>query len=164
MDDTPQRNRRRFLQGLGVGGGTLLAGCSQLGIGGNGDGNGGSAAAAAIPAVDQQAIQQGQARIQSEVQSGNMTQAEAQEEIAALQEEHIGQGLDDLESEIGSTDGVSVAQRYDALGAITLEGEAGPILGLLDTDVASQLVSTADVEEAAQSTPDAGAGTGQNDG
>ncbi len=48
-----------------------------------------------------------------------------------------------------STDGVTVAAEYASLGAVVLTGEAGPILGLLDSDDVSALVSRSDVEDRA---------------
>lgn len=148
MDDSTLKNRRRFLEGVGIGGGMLLAGCSdRLDLGGGQDpaqtSDGG---VAAIAAVDRQAMQQEQAEIQAEIQSGNMTQAEAQQAVADLQEKYVGEALDSLGSTVEETEGVSAGQRYESLAAVTLEGEADAILGLLQTEDVRALVSVADVE------------------
>jgi hypothetical protein len=157
MNDPTAENRRRFLEGVGVGGATLLAGCTgQFDLGGDAGTaeqsgtDGGVESAAAIPAIDRTAMREEQAAIQQDVQSGDMEQAEAQEEMAALQEKYMSEAMDALTDTLEGTDGVSVGERYDSLGAIVVDGEAGAILSVLASEDVNALVSVADVEEQAQ--------------
>lgn len=162
MDD-PTTTRRRLLEGASVGGGALLAGCTdQLDLGGGGSGTDTDAAqtdgdgatvdgVGAIAAVDQEALQQEQLRIREELQNGNISQEEAQEQAADLQEEFISDAVSALAETAEATDGVDVAEEYTTLGAVVLTGEAAPIIGLLDSENVSALVSRSDVEDRAES-------------
>lgn len=174
MDDSIL-NRRRFLAGASAGSGLFLAGCAdQLGLGDGGqtdtpgENDGGTdvsgsdataaedeeagpdgatdAAVAAIAAIDQQGLREEQMDIQRQVQSGEMDQEEAQQEMAAVQEEYISEAIGALTDRVEETEGVSVEDEYSSLGAVTLTGEAEAILGLLSSDDVSALVSAADVE------------------
>ncbi|GGJ11130.1 hypothetical protein GCM10008995_21280 [Halobellus salinus] len=157
----PTTTRRRLLEGAGVGGGTLLAGCTdQLNLG-SGDGSGADAAqtdgdganvdgVGAIATVDQEALQRERLRIREELQNGNISREEAQEQATDLQEEFISDAVSALAETAKATDGVDVADEYATLGAVVLTGEAAPIIGLLDSAAVRALVSRSDVEEQAE--------------
>jgi hypothetical protein len=163
--DNPRTTRRRLLEGASVGGGALLAGCTdQLDLGGGGSGTGtgsGSEAAqtdaerttvdgvGAIVAVDQEAIRQEQATIREALQNGNITREEAQQQAAELEEEFISDAVTALAETAAEIDGVDVVEEYTTLGAVVLSGEAAPIIGLLDSENVSLLVSQSDVEDRA---------------
>lgn len=170
MDDSTLKNRRRFLESLSVGGGILLAGCTdQLSLDGDGArdgqtdsqtteqtgtesaGQGGSVQAsgdaAAIAALDQQAMQQEQASIQQDVQNGDINQTEAQQQMAQLQQKYVSQAMESLTQTLSETEGVSVVDQYDSLGAVTVEGDASAILGVLESDDVSAFVSVSDLRE-----------------
>jgi hypothetical protein len=163
MDDSTTTTRRRLLEGASVGGGALLAGCTdQLDLGGGGSGTGTGSEAAqtdadgatvdgvgAIVAINQEALQQEQLAIREELQNGNITREEAQEQAAELQGELISDAVSALAETAETTDGVDVVEEYTTLGAIVLSGEAVPIIGLLDSENVSALVSRSDVEDRA---------------
>lgn len=160
MDD-PMTTRRRLLEGASVGGGALLAGCTdQLNLGG-GSGTGTDAAqtgaggttvdgVGAVPTVDQEALRQEQLQLRGEVQNGNITQEEYQEQALELQEQYITEAISALTETVAGTDGVDVVEEYSSLGAVVLSGEAVPILGLLDSDDVNVLVSQSDIEDSAE--------------
>ena len=158
MDDSIPRNRRRFLEGVGVGSGLLLAGCTeQLGLGGDSgtdqvdSGDGETAdGVAAIAAVDQEAIREEQVELQEELQRGNISQEEAQEELATLREEYLEEAMNALTTTVEETEGAAVDEEYRSLGAVIVTGEAGAILGMLDSEDVSAFVSRADVESQIQ--------------
>jgi len=161
MDDPIPTNRRRFLEGVSVGGATALAGCTdQLDLGGDGgDGtaeqadsgsDAGASGVAAIATIDQEAIQEEQAKLRTELQNGNITREEAQEELATLQQEYLDEAMNALGDTAAEAEGVTVEEEYRSLGAVIVTGDAGSILGLLNTDDVSALVPKADVEERAQ--------------
>lgn len=157
MDD-PTTTRRRLLEGASVGGGALLAGCTdQFDLGGGGSESGSDAAqtdttvdgVGAIATVDQEALQQEQLEIREALQSGNITREEAREQASELQEEYVSEAVSALSETAAATDGVDVAEEYASLGAVVLTGEAAPIIGLLNSDDVSALVSRSDVEDRA---------------
>ena len=161
MDD-PTTTRRRLLEGASVGGGALLAGCTdQLDLGDGGSGTGTDAAqtdagdaavdgVGAIATVDQEALQQEQLEIREALQNENITREEAQEQATELQAEFISEAVTALADTAAATDGVDVVEEYTTLGAVVLTGEAAPIIGLLDSEDVSALVSRSDVEDRAQ--------------
>ena len=161
MDDLTSTRRRRFLESVSVGGAALLAGCTdQLDVGSGGDtdeqvtseASGDTARVAAIVSIDQAALQEEQAKLQEELQNGNLTQEEAREEFSTLQEEYIGEAITALTGTVEATEGVSVDDEYESLGAVTVSGEPAGILGVLDADSVSAFVSKADLDAQVQST------------
>lgn len=158
MDDSTLQNRRRFLEGVSVGGGMLLAGCADQFGGdtrdnvqeGTTEASSGGSDAGAIAAVDQQAMRQEQAAIREDVQSGEMNQTEAREAMSKLRQKYVGEAVDSLTGTLEETDGVSAGKTYDEFGVVTVEGDAGAILSVLDSDDVRALVSIADVEEQAE--------------
>lgn len=160
MDDSTLQNRRRFLEGVSVGGGMLLAGCAdqfggdtqenvQEGTTETGSGSS-SHGAAAIAAVDRQAMRKEQAAIRKDVQNGEMNQTEGREAMSGLRKKYVGKAVDSLTATLEETDGVSAGKTYEQYGVVTVEGDAGAILGVLDSDDVSALVSVSDVEEQVQ--------------
>lgn len=154
MDGSSLTNRRRFLEGAGLGGTILLAGCAeQFGVGDDGqseaDGDG-LDGVAAIAEIDQQAMQKEQVEIQQQVANGELNQTEAQEAMIDVQETYVGEAVDALTGTIEDADGVEVGETYSSLGAVTVTGEPADVLGLLGSEDVRALVSAADVEEQAQ--------------
>ena len=155
MDD-PTTTRRRLLEGASVGGGALLAGCTdQLDLGG---GSGSDDAAqtdaavdgvGAIATVDQEALQEEQLAIREELRTGNISREEAQQQASELREEFIGEAVSGLAETAAATDGVDVASEYASLGAVVVTGEAAPIIGLLNSEDVRALVPRSDVEDQA---------------
>lgn len=155
MDETISKNRRRFLEGISVGGGMLLSGCTeQLDLGGGsetaaqtGADDASVGSVAAIAAVDQEALQEEQIALREELQNGNITQDEAQAEFAAIREEYLNAAIDALTGTVAETSGANVDDEYRSLGAIVVSGEPAALLGLVDAESVNALVSIADVEE-----------------
>jgi len=158
MDD-PTATRRRLLESATVGGGALLAGCTdQLDVGG-GSGTGADQVASdgttvdgvgAVATVDQEALQQERLRIREELQAGNISREEAQQQASELRREFVGDAVTALSETAAGTDGVDVGAEYPSLGAVILTGEAAPILGVLGSEDVSALVARSDVEDRAE--------------
>jgi hypothetical protein len=55
-----------------------------------------------------------------------------------------------LTTTVEETEGATVDEEYRSLGAVTVTGEAGAILGMLDSEDVSAFVSRADVESQIQ--------------
>jgi hypothetical protein len=157
MDDSALRNRRRFLEGVSVGGGVLLAGCTeQLDLGGSdpdqmdsGD-DASAGGVAAIAAIDQEAMEEEQVKLQEEFRSGNISREEARAEMETIQQEYLDEAMDALIETLESADSVSIEDEYPSMGAVTASGDAAALLGLLDSEDVSGLVSKADVESQVQ--------------
>lgn len=165
MDDSTA-TRRRLLEAASVGGGALLAGCTdQLDLGGGSgtadqaeSGGGAVDGVGAIAAIDQEALQQEQLRIREELQAGNISREQAQQQASELRQEFIGDAVTALSDTAAEIDGIDVGAAYPSLGAVILTGEAAPILGILSSENVSALVARSDVEdqaETATTTPDA---------
>lgn len=160
MDDPTATKRRRLLEGISVGGTTLLAGCTdQLALGGDGTdermdsgSDAGADGVAAIATIDREAIREEQAELRTELQNGNISQEEAQEELATLQEEYLQEAISALADTAEAAEGVTVEDEYRSLGAVIVSGDPGPILGLLNSEDVSALVPRSDVEERARGT------------
>jgi hypothetical protein len=153
MDETTAK-RRRFLEGISVGGGMLLAGCTdQLDLGGESgtaaqaDDDASVGSVAAIANVDQKALQEEQVALQEELQNGNITQEEAQEEFAEIREEYLNEAIDALTGTVAETSGADVDEEYRSFGAVVVSGEPAALLSLVNAESVRALVSTADVEE-----------------
>lgn len=157
----PTTTRRRLLESATVGGGALLAGCAdQLDVGGGTDSetdtgqmeSGGTTVdgVGAIATVDQEALQQEQLEIREALQSGNITQEEAQQQASELREQYITDAVSALAETASGTDGIEIGEEYPSLGAVILTGEAAPIIGILSSDDVSALVARSDVEDRAE--------------
>ena len=103
----------------------------------------------AIATVDQEALQEEQLAIREELQTGNISREEAQQQASELREEFIGEAVSGLAETAAATDGVDVASEYASLGAVVVTGEAAPIIGLLNSEDARALVPRSDVEDQA---------------
>lgn len=165
MNDDFSARRRQLLRNAGVGGAAVLAGCSeQLGLSQNDnnstDGNttGGDTSASVegeskvgiVASVDQQALQQITVEVQQEMQSGNLTQAEAQQQYQQRRQELVDQAIESLTGSLGSS--ITVLQRYPQLGAVAVRGPPAALIEALELDAAQSLVLVSDIEAAAQST------------
>lgn len=155
MADEVTSRRRQFLQSAGVGGTALLAGCSErLGLQNASDGDGagggdGERKVGIIAAVDQQALQAAQAEVQQQVQSGNLSQQEAQQEFQTQRQEIVAQGVQSLVDALGSD--LSVEKRYEQYGGVVVSGPAGALLDALSLEQSRALIPAAEFENAGSS-------------
>ncbi|MFW5956640.1 MAG: hypothetical protein ACOCQY_04480 [Halorhabdus sp.] len=160
MDESTLLDRRRFLTGVGIGSTTLVAGCQDQ-LGANTDTSAAQSddeasstvEVAAIVAIDQEALQEEQAAIQEDLQNEDINQTEAQEQMAEIQETYVGEGIDALKETVSEAANVEALETHESLGAVTVDGEPAAILGLLEADSVSALVSTAEVESTTPSQP-----------
>ena len=156
-----RNTRREFVTLAGGGAAASMAGC--LGFGGDDedpvpiDADGselddtveqqdeiedvdGLATAAVEP--DDEALFEIQMEIQEQVEEGELSEEEAQQRIQEAQQELIEEANVTFLDRVDDEDGVIVEDSVEELGAFLLDGEAEPILGLLDLDEVSALLST----------------------
>jgi len=153
--DTP---RRRVLAAAATGSTLGLAGCGDLagsdgdapgqtddGTDGGGESDADGDRASATVALDVRSeIQAAQEEIGTRVEDGNLSQEEAQAELLDAQAEIVSAAVEDLESYAAGVDGLSVADANERAGAALVSGPAAGILGTLEADAVSALLSAAD--------------------
>ena len=150
--------RRRFLQGAGVGGAALLAGCSALdsdssdngvddtgngddGNGdddtgnGNGDPTGEEREVAAVPGFSEELEAEFEAELEElnqDVEDGEIPQEEAFQMQQQIQAEYQERSLDELVALIGETDSITLEEEIDEFGAVRITATADALLDFLE--------------------------------
>lgn len=161
MED-PLTKRRRFLQGVGVSGTALLAGCSGIldsqesddetpeddsqdgtdgtdtddGSGGDDSierGEGDTREVGIVAEPDQQALQ----GLQQKVRSGELNQSQAVER----QQEIIRTAIDELKEILQSETEIEVNDEYPQLGAVLATGDPSELVDSLTSSKVSVLIS-----------------------
>ena len=155
---SPGTNRRRFLALASTGTALSLAGCPafQSDTEPTADGQDttpGSASAQDTPETDtpetpdvaagetetvtvavqpdQQRLRERQRRIQSELQAGNITRAEAQQQAQTAERDLRQQALASFRERAGSTDSLSIVDTLDQFGVLLVSGSAPSLIGTL---------------------------------
>ncbi|WP_239638718.1 MULTISPECIES: hypothetical protein [Halorubrum] len=158
MTDTP---RRRVLAAAATGSTLGLAGCGDLGgsdgdaagqtdngtdgSDAGGDGSGSGEDASATVALDVQSeIQAAREEVRTRVQEGNLSQEDAQAELADAQREIVAAAVDDLESYAAGVDGLGIDEANERAGAVLVSGPAAAILDALGAKPVSALLSADD--------------------
>jgi hypothetical protein len=137
--------RRSFLALTGSGATAALAGCSALEAPSQTDGDGDAASDAAATLTvqiraDQAELTEFQEELQADVESGNVTRAEAQQEFQSKREELIRDAATAYEDAVAGDDAVSVEDATPAAGLLRLTAPAATfVTGLSDGDLAAVL-------------------------
>ena len=154
MIETP---RRRVLAAAATGSTLGIAGCSGLADDGDatptqtddgaGDGDGGDDAAATVALDVQAEIQAAREEITTRVEEGNLTQEEARSALRDEQVEIVSAAIEDLESYAADTGELSVERANEQAGAALVAGAPAAVLGTLEADPVSALLSASDFPE-----------------
>ncbi|WP_241686120.1 hypothetical protein [Halorubrum amylolyticum] len=154
--------RRRVLAAAATGSTLSLAGCGSLGSGGDAgsdgaaqtDGTngtsdeGGDGDAAATVAVDiQEDLQATRAEVQSRLQEGNISREEAQTEIREAQLDLLDEAVSAVEAYAADTAGLAVSRTNGRAGAVLVSGDPAAVLGVLDAEGVTALLSPDDFPE-----------------
>jgi len=146
---------RRNVLAATVSGSTLgLAGCGDLagsdgtpaeqtGDGGSGPDDGGEARVTIALAV-QEKIQEAREEIGTRVQEGNLSQEDGQAEFQDARDEIISTAIEDLRAYVADTDGLAVENTNEQAAAALVNGPAAAVVAMLDTELASALLSGSD--------------------
>ncbi|WP_247730271.1 hypothetical protein [Halovivax limisalsi] len=148
MDDA--LSRRRLVQVGATGTALTIAGC-QFQQDDGADGNetddtdgeptvDGSVTVAVVPYFDQAELQSTRQEIQQEVQSGNMTQQEAQSELQSAQDELVSTALDDLQSRLETETNLSVTDTSTKLGLALVAGDPTGLIASLELEAVSGII------------------------
>ncbi len=154
--------RRRFLELAGTGTAFSLAGCSALQDdaasqaqttgteSGDAPSSGASRQATVALRADQQALQERQQEISSELRSGNISRSQAQQQYQTAQQELLSDAVTSFEERVESTESLSVVDSVERFGVFLVEGPAATILDTLSFDPVNALLSAATFQQAKQ--------------
>lgn len=156
---------------LALAGLVLLAGCLHGGSG-NGDGTADVdseestvGVVAGLSAEDQQELQSLQQQLQIEAQQGNMSQQELQQrqgEIRERQQQAVNDSLESVRSSIQDTETVEVVDEGQGqVPVFIVTGSSSEILGLLENERVSAIVSEEQATQALQPQQPPAPGGGQ---
>ena len=155
--------RRRFLEAIGAGTAVSVAGCNALqdqsDAEGDGGGGGGERTVAAAVQPDQEALQQAREEIGAQVQNGELSRQEAQQEFQTTRQELLANATDSFEGSVSESEGIAVDDSVSELGVFLVTGESTGLIDLLALDPVGALLSESSFEEA-QSRAGAASGTG----
>lgn len=169
FDDT---DRRRFLQLAGTGTALSMAGCSAISEQMGDDSEGGSGDDTADPETvtigvqpDEQALQELQSEIQSQVESGDLDRTEAQAEFREGQTELTADAVETFRNRTGNVS-VSVDDSVNQFGVLLVSGAPSNLIGTLSLDEVSGLFPASVFEEARTQSegPAGGTATGTETG
>ena len=171
MSKDIRTGRRRFLQGAGVGGAALLAGCSALdsdssdngvddtgngddgngddGNGddtgnGNGDPTGDDREVAAVPGFSEELEAEFEAELDElneDVEAGEIPQEEAFQMQQQIQAEYQELSFDELVVLIGETDTIALEEELDEFGAVRITATADALLDFLENPEVEAIAS-----------------------
>lgn len=165
-----ESNRRRFLELAGPTTAAALAGCSSL----TGSGPEQTETASSTDAQtetrtvgasvqpDQQALRERQAEIRSELQSGNVSRAEAQQQFRRAQNELRAQAMASFRDRIDGMPALSIEDTVDQFGLFLLSGPASALIDTLSIDGIAGLLPQATFEQAKSQAQSATATTTAN--
>ena len=143
MTEIPTVGRRRLLELTGVGTGVAVSGCMNQ-LGGGGDGR--QVTVSLQP--DQETLQARQQELREELLAGNISQAEAQQQYQATQQEALADAVDTAEDVFASS-AITIEDRIEGQGLLLVAGGDSDILDSLDTDVV-QLIAAGGLFEQAR--------------
>jgi len=147
FDDT---GRRRFLQLAGTGTAASLAGCSALSNHNDGGAGGDGAEPATVTLAvqpDQQSLQELQSEIQSQVQSGELNQMQAQREFQQRRAELTRNAVGTFRNRTGNVS-VSVDDTVAQFGVMRVSGEPTALIETLSFEEVSGLFPASAFEQA----------------
>lgn len=173
-------DRRRLLELAGTGTALSLAGCSALqGDAGNGTetrdttenstdttaegtSDGEEKVAVAVQA-NQQELQQRQQEVRSELESGNISRSEAQQQVQSAQVELRSEAVTSFTQRVSSNSGLTVDDSVDQLGILLISGSATALIDTLSFDEVNGLLPRETFQQAkAQAQQQTGTSTSSN--
>ena len=152
MDDLT--GRRRFLQLAGTGTALSFAGCNALqsddGSPGEDTGGDGSETVTVPVQGDQEELQSRQMELQQQLQSGELSQAEARQESQRIQQELLTSAIESFQGHVDEESGLTVEDSIDQFGVFLVSGDASSLLGVLSYEEVVGLFPEDTFEQAQQ--------------
>lgn len=153
MTEKYEGGRRRFLQGAGLGGTALLAGCTdRLGLTQSDDGDG-AEGVGVVAAIDQQELQAIGMEVQQEVEAGDLDEEDAPQEVQERQEAFLESEVDEMTTALESESSIEVVEEFPTFGAVRATGDAEDLIDALEDDSVTALVPASELQEP-EPTPD----------
>lgn len=154
MRDTDRLDRRRVLAGVGAVGVATLAGClDAFDDDGPEDGESGDRTVALGAHIPQSALQTIQQDISERVESGELSQQEAQTEYAQRERDLVVNTTNDVQSWLDDEQPVTVEDTLAEQSLITVTAGPEALLDLLDSDRIAAIVPEENVQEPDASVP-----------
>lgn len=156
-----EHDRRRFLELAAPATAAALAGCSSL-TDSPSDADSGSEASSqtttGAPAEarqvglsvepDQEALRERQGAIQSELQAGNITRTQAQQQFREAQTELLGEAMTSFRERADETAGLTVEDSVQQFGVLLVAGSPAALIDTLSVEGVAGLLPQATFEEA----------------
>ena len=162
--DTPL-TRRRVIAAGGAGAALSLAGCNSFGSQDT-QGSDGDASAARVTVfadLDQAALEEYQAELRDQMESGDISQQEAQQKAQQKQVELMTESVESFEERASENDDLSVEDRVTESGVLLAEGSAEAVVGTLDYEEVHGLLAASEFEQYRQGGGQAGGGQADGD-
>lgn len=113
--------------------------------------------------IDQQALRQRQQQIGSEVQAGNITRSEAQEQLQAAETDLRQQAIASFRERATSDESLTINDAVDQFGVLLISGSASSLIGTLSFSSVSALLPEQTFQQAkAQAQQGSGSPTPSN--
>lgn len=137
--------RRRFLEIAGAGTAVSLAGCSSLQNNvENGatpsEGDGTAAVTIAVQA-DQQKLEQHKQKIQSELQAGNISRRQAQQQFRRVQDKLRSDAVASVAERVNSNESLTIEDSIGRFGVLLVSGSADALIETLSFTAVNALLS-----------------------
>lgn len=150
-----ESTRRRFMRLAGAGATASLAGCNALeGLGSDGaqsdtaaqSTEGGVATVTVGIEPDRQQLQERQEEIQAQLQAGNITRAQAQEQFRTAQSALIADAIESFEQRADAEFDLTIDDAVRDVGALLVSGPPADLIGTLPFEAVTGLFPVATFE------------------
>ncbi|WP_256288159.1 hypothetical protein [Halobellus inordinatus] len=141
--------RRRFLEIAGTGAALSLAGCNAQQTDGETTGTAGSNGATVTVAVqpDQEQMQQREDEIRSQLESGNISQTEAQEQFRTAQSELRSAAVSSFEEQAAES-GLTIEDSIEQFSVLLVSGPATALIDALSFEMVNGLLPAETFQQA----------------
>ncbi|MDY7082088.1 MAG: hypothetical protein SXQ77_06725, partial [Halobacteria archaeon] len=117
-----------------------------------------------ISQEDRQELQSLQQDLRVELQQGNISQMEAQRQLQQRRQDALNETRQKFESEVRSRQGVEIVESSDRAPIYLIRGPSSSVIGLLETEYVSGIISESQYQNVTQPAPAPGAGAGAGTG
>ena len=140
--------RRRFLEIAGTGAALSLAGCNAQQTDGETTGTTGSGATVTVAVQpDQEQLQQREDEIRSQLESGNISQTEAQEQFRTAQSELRSAAVSSFEEQAAES-GLTIEDSIEQFSVLLVSGPATALIDALSFEMVNGLLPAETFQQA----------------
>jgi acetamidase/formamidase len=140
--------RRRFLEIAGTGAALSLAGCNAQQTDGEATGTAGSGATVTVAVQpDQEQLQQREDEIRSQLESGNISQTEAQQQFRTAQSELRAAAVSSFEEQAAES-GLTIDDSIEQFSVLLVSGPATALIDALSFEMVNGLLPAETFQQA----------------